>query len=112
MSSTAQNTIEIDNIKTELAKSKKLSELTGQERQQIEDAIHPEITTGFRAWKKKGNFDYTAWQNGDQVFEVAGDNLFYLGKIIDANGFDPSNVAHLNDISKFDRYLKQAKAII
>lgn len=110
--STAQNTIEIANIQAELANSKKLSELTGAERKQIENAIHPEITPGFRAWKGTGNTDYTAWENGDKLFEIASDGLLYMGEIIDAAGFDPSNVAHLNDITKLDRYIKNSKAII
>lgn len=110
--SSAANAIEIQKIQQELANSIKLSSLSGSQRKQIEDAIHPEITPGFRAWKGSANEDYSAWQNGDKVFEIASDDLFYLGRVKDASDFDPSDPADLNDITKFDRYMKNAKAVI
>lgn len=81
--------------------TKEVSQLTGDERKQLENAIHP-VINGFRAWKGVSNTNYSAWEIGDTIFNIDNSGkLQILGYVI-STPFNP--ISDLNDKSKFDKY--------
>lgn len=94
----AENDIRISNIENN---TKKLSEMTGAERKEIEEAIYPTLN-GFRAHKGSGNVDYTIWQIGDEVWHIDGVGKTQIVGMVLTLPFDPTT--DLENTAKFDLY--------
>lgn len=84
-----------------VARTKEPQELTGQQRKQIENAIHP-LINGYRAWKGVDNNDYTSWQVGDEILNIDNSGKTQILGMVIGTPFDPTT--DLDNKSKFDKY--------
>lgn len=76
--------------------------LTGQQRKTVENSLYP-ILNGYRNRKGASNYDYAAWETGDEVQHIdASGKTLTMGQVISVP-FNPTT--DLDNRSKFDWYI-------
>lgn len=106
MAATPEELARITNLESQFAAfvagTVAVDSMTGQQRKTVENSLYP-ILNGYKNRKASTNFDYAAWEVGDEVMNI--DNTakqLVIGKVI-AVPFNPTT--DLNDRAKFDWYV-------